>query len=78
VKALDSIAAALLIVGGLNWGLIAVAEWDLVATITGDDFGQTNPVSRAIYGLVGVAAVYATARLAGRRGTVAAPALAGR
>jgi uncharacterized protein len=78
VKALDTIAAALLIVGGLNWGLVAIAEWDLVATITGDDFGQTNPVSRVIYGLVGLAAVYAVVRLVGRRSTVAQPALAGR
>ena len=78
MKALDSIAAALLIVGGLNWGLVAIAEWDLVATITGDDFGHTNPVSRVIYGLVGLAAVYATARLVGRRGTATAPALAAR
>jgi uncharacterized protein len=78
VKALDTISAALLIVGGLNWGLVAIAEWDLVATITGDDFGQTNPVSRVIYGLVGLAAVYAVVRLVGRQRTVGQPALAGR
>ena len=78
MKALDTIAAALLIVGGLNWGLVAIAEWDLVATITGDDFGQTNPASRVIYGLVGLAAVYATVRLVGRRSSVHQPALASR
>jgi uncharacterized membrane protein YuzA (DUF378 family) len=78
MKALDTISAALLIVGGLNWGLVAVAEFDLVATITGDDFGQTNPVSRVIYGLVGAAAVYAIGRLVSRRATVGAPALATR
>lgn len=78
MKALDTIAAALLIVGGLNWGLVAIAEWDLVASITGDDFGQTNPVSRVIYGLVGVAAVYGLVRVVGRRSTVGQPALAGR
>ena len=78
MKALDTIAAALLIVGGLNWGLVAIAEWDLVATITGDDFGQTNPMSRVIYGLVGAAAVYGIVRLAGRRSPVAHPALAAR
>jgi uncharacterized protein len=78
VKALDTIAGALLIVGGLNWGLVAVAEWDLVATITGDEFGETNPVSRVIYGLVGAAAVYAIGRLVARRGAVGQPALAGR
>jgi len=78
MKALDTIAVALLIVGGLNWGLVAVAEWDLVATITGDDFGQTNPVSRVIYGLVGASAVYAIARLASRRSGAGQLALAGR
>jgi uncharacterized membrane protein YuzA (DUF378 family) len=78
MKALDTIAAALLIVGGLNWGLVAIAKWDLVATITGDEFGQTNPVSRVIFGLVGVAAVYAIARLVGHRSSVHQPALAGR
>jgi uncharacterized protein len=58
VKALNSIAAALLIIGGLNWGLVAVAEFDLVAWITGQEFGETNALSRIVYGLVGLAAVY--------------------
>ena len=58
MKRLDILAAALLVVGGLNWGLVAVAEFDLVATLVGLDFGETNPASRAIYGLVGLAAVY--------------------
>jgi hypothetical protein len=58
MKKLDIIAAALVIVGGLNWGLVAVAEFDLVATIFGLDFGETNAASRLVYGLVGVAAVY--------------------
>ena len=58
MKKLDIIAAALVIVGGLNWGLVAVAEFDLVATIVGLEFGETNAASRLVYGLVGVAAVY--------------------
>ena len=58
MKKLDIVAAALVIVGGLNWGLVAVAEFDLVATIVGLEFGETNAASRLIYGLVGVAAVY--------------------
>jgi hypothetical protein len=78
VKALDTAAAALLVVGGLNWGLVAVAEFDLVAALTGEDFGDTNPVSRVVYGLVGAAAVYAIVRLAGRRSALAQPAVAGR
>ena len=66
MRKLDTIAAALVIVGGLNWGLIALAEFDLVAWIFGEEFGETNAASRIVYGLVGVAAVYGIASLAGR------------
>ena len=58
MKKLDVLAAALLIVGGLNWGLVALAEFDLVATLVGLDFGETNAASRLVYGLVGISAVY--------------------
>ena len=64
---LDVVAAALLIVGGLNWGLVAIAEFDLVAWLFGEDFGTTNAATRIVYGLVGLAAVYAIAALLGRR-----------
>ena len=62
MKKLDVLAAALLVIGGLNWGLVAVADFDLVAWIVGLDFGQTNPVSRIVYGLVGLAAIYQIAQ----------------
>jgi uncharacterized protein len=58
MKKLDILAAVLVVVGGLNWGLVALAEFDLVATIVGLDFGETNAASRVVYGLVGLAAVY--------------------
>ena len=58
MKKLDLLAATLVLIGGLNWGLVAVAKFDLVATLVGLDFGQTNAVSRIVYGLVGIAAVY--------------------
>jgi len=69
MKKLDLLAAVLLIVGGLNWGLVAIAEFDLVAALFGLDFGETNAITRVIYGLVGLAAVYAIASLVavGRR-----------
>jgi uncharacterized protein len=67
VKKLDIAAAALLIVGGLNWGLVAIAEFDLVAALVGLEFGETNAVSRVIYGLVGAAAVYQIAQQHGIR-----------
>jgi uncharacterized protein len=63
MKGLDLLAAVLLIVGGINWGLVAIAEFDLVATLVGLDFGETNALSRIVYGLVGLAAVYGLARL---------------
>jgi uncharacterized protein len=58
MKKLDIAAAVLVAVGGLNWGLVALAKFDLVATLVGLDFGETNAASRVVYGLVGVAAVY--------------------
>src|SRR5689334_18166983 len=79
MKKLDLAAATLVLVGGLNWGLVAVAKFDLVAWICGGlDFGETNAVSRVIYGLVGLAAVYGIGSLltVGRRQSVR-PATAG-
>jgi uncharacterized membrane protein YuzA (DUF378 family) len=80
-RLLDGIAAALLIVGGLNWGLVAIAEFDLVAWLFGEDFGTTNAVTRIVYGLVGLAGVYGIAALLRRRqpaGAHRAPAAASR
>ena len=67
MKPLDLLAGTLLIVGGLNWGLVALAEFDLVAWIFGEEFGTTNAASRIVYGLVGLSAVYAIASLVSRR-----------
>ncbi len=61
------LARVLLIVGGLNWGLVAIAEFDLVAEIFGEEFGTTNVITRIVYGLVGLAAVYELATLGGLR-----------
>jgi len=58
VKKLDLLAATLVLIGGLNWGLVAVAKFDLVAWIFGMDFGETSVASRIVYGLFGLAAVY--------------------
>jgi uncharacterized membrane protein YuzA (DUF378 family) len=72
MKKFDVPAAGLLIVGGLNWGLVAIAEFDLVAWIFGEEFGATNVASRVVYGLVGLAAVYGIASLLGRRSAAGA------
>jgi uncharacterized membrane protein YuzA (DUF378 family) len=63
MRKIDIVSAALLIIGGLNWGLVAVANFDLVAAIFGLDFGQTNVATRIVYGLVGLAAVYQLTQL---------------
>ena len=64
MKKLDVLAATLVVVGGLNWGLVAVAKFDLVAFIFGGmDFGETNAASRVVYTLVGIAAVYGVGSL---------------
>jgi uncharacterized membrane protein YuzA (DUF378 family) len=68
MRAANLLAATLLIVGGLNWGLVAIAEFDLVATLVGLEFGETNAASRVIYGLVGLAAVYAIGVFVASRG----------
>jgi uncharacterized membrane protein YuzA (DUF378 family) len=59
MKSLDILAAILLVVGGLNWGLVAIANFDLVATITGAGaFGNKNALGVVVYALVGLAAIY--------------------
>lgn len=47
----------LVIVGGVNWLLVGLANIDLVAAITGDSFGETNTISTLIYALVGISAI---------------------
>jgi hypothetical protein len=54
MKALDVVAAVLVVVGGLNWGLVGAFGFDLVATI----FGEMSGLSRIVYVLVGLAAAY--------------------
>jgi hypothetical protein len=69
MKTLDIVTRSLVIVGALNWGLVAIANFDLVATIVGLEFGEVNALSRVVYGLVGLSAVYQAAQLVGGRTT---------
>jgi uncharacterized membrane protein YuzA (DUF378 family) len=55
MKKLDVTMAILLVVGGLNWGLVGLFSFDLVATIFD---GQSALLSRVVYSLVGLCAVY--------------------
>ena len=52
---LDKIALILAIIGGLNWGSIGIFRFDIVAALFG---GQDSMVSRIIYTLVGLAAIW--------------------
>jgi uncharacterized membrane protein YuzA (DUF378 family) len=58
MKLIDVVAAVLVVVGALNWGLVAVARFDLVAALFGLSFGEVSGLSAVVYGLVGVAGLY--------------------
>lgn len=54
MKSLDVLSTVLLVVGGLNWGLVGFFNFDLVASL----FGDSTALSRIVYSLVGLSAVY--------------------
>lgn len=54
MSALDYIAMALLIIGGINWAMVGLFNVDLVATV----FGERSPGTRLVYVLVGASALY--------------------
>lgn len=54
MKSLDVLIAILLVVGGLNWGLVGLFNFDLVATL----LGQMSALSRVVYAVVGISAIY--------------------
>ena len=64
MKKLDTLALVLTIVGGLNWALVGLFRFDLVAAIFGGmEFGETNLASRIVYVAVGLSAVYLLSRI---------------
>jgi hypothetical protein len=54
MKVLNTITLLLVIVGGINWGLVGLFGFDLVAAI----FGQMSALSRIVYTLVGISALW--------------------
>jgi uncharacterized membrane protein YuzA (DUF378 family) len=63
MRKLDTLALVLTAVGALNWGLVGLFRFDLVAAIFGGmSFGETNVASRIVYTLVGLSAVYLLSR----------------
>jgi uncharacterized membrane protein YuzA (DUF378 family) len=64
MKRLNALAAILTIVGGINWGLVGLFKFDLVAAVLGGmHFGEVNVASRIVYTLVGLSAVYLASQL---------------
>ena len=59
MKGLFVLTALLVIIGGLNWGLVGIAGLDLVATL----LGEATLLSRVVYALVGVSAIYQATQL---------------
>jgi uncharacterized protein len=55
MKTLDTIALILIVIGGINWGVIGFFQFNLVDSI----FGSFSIISRIIYALVGISSVYA-------------------
>lgn len=55
MRTVQRIALVLVIIGALNWGLIGLFQWDLVAALFG---GQESAMSRVVYTLVGISALF--------------------
>jgi uncharacterized protein len=67
MKTLNIIALVLLVVGGLNWGLVGLFNFDLVAAL----LGEGSLLSRIVYILVGISAVWVAVTAASRNGEMA-------
>jgi uncharacterized membrane protein YuzA (DUF378 family) len=65
MKQLDVLATVLVVVGALNWGVVGLAGFDLVAALFGMQFGEMSPLTASVYGLVGLAGVYQAAAFKG-------------
>lgn len=72
------LSTIVLAVGGINWGLVGLFEYDLVASIFGEEFGTTNTVTRIVYVLVGASAIVSLVGLAVAQMSTARPAEKGR
>lgn len=67
MNTLDYVAFALVVVGGLNWGLVGAFEFNLVDTL----FGEGSALSRVVYVVVGLAALFMVVSLLTKRSSSA-------
>ena len=74
MNALNLITLILLIVGGLNWGLVGLFNFDLVAAL----LGSGSMLARIVYGLVGLSALWQLVPLFAAFGSDEPSALRGR
>ena len=65
MRTINLLALALVVVGALNWGLVGLASFDLVAWISGVSFGHTTALSRLVYGLVALAGIFEAVTIIG-------------
>ena len=68
MRTLNIITLLLVIIGGLNWGLVGLFDFDLVTAILGNGSAETatsSGAARVVYILVAIAALYQISRLAG-------------
>lgn len=54
MKQLETLASLLVLIGGINWGLVGIFNYNLVSSLLGD----ASTMTHAIYGLVGICALY--------------------
>ena len=71
MRQVDVMATVLLVVGALNWGLVGIARFDLVAALFGMAFGETSALTSVVYVLVALAGAY---RLIAWKGVAGQPA----
>ena len=57
MRYVNALALLLVIVGAVNWLLVGIAKFDLVAQLTGSTFGETNAISSLVYILVGLSGI---------------------
>ena len=74
MKPMNLITLILVIVGGLNWGLVGLLDWDLVAAL----FGAGSTLARIVYILVGISAIWQLVPLFAAFGSDETSALRGR
>jgi uncharacterized protein len=63
MKTVNVISSVLVIVGAVNWGLVGVAHFDLVAALFGMQFGETSALTSAVYTLVGISGLVQAAAM---------------